>query len=230
MYPSIQKRLSYLFIHYRDLNEDDAVDVINYLGHTSDLAPFIIYHALYRADRTKERKEFNALTFRLILKDKIKNGNDDLRRQIAWNLWKILDDKKDEFDRIKEFIDEFVSSRYSKEAFFSIFHIVEDNIKNQYDICKRWLNSMLIKALEFLQSPETPKELSYGIPFEIGLSSILDEIARKSAEDYLEVVNKICELAKLDNVIFYDTRRVFEMYKIIDPKKRKKILPELESL
>jgi hypothetical protein len=229
-HPSIHQRLVYLFIRYHDLNEDDAEEVIRKLDNTSKIAHFIIYNALDRSQIADGQKKFNPEKFKVILKDKIKNGNDDLRREIAWNLERRLEGDQNEFDRLIEFIDVFVSSHYSQNAFISIFSIIEDNIKDHYNPCKGWLNSILIKVLEFLKSPDRPQELTYGVPFEVGLPSILEEIAKTSADDYLEVVKNLCELAKLDNVIIYDIKSVFEVYKVIDSKKRNKILPKLEAL
>ncbi len=229
-YPSIQQRLVYLFIRYHDLNEDDAEEVIRKLDNTSKIAHFIIYNALDRSQIANGQKKFNPEKFKVILIDSVKNGNDDLRREIAWNLERRLEGNPNEFNRLIEFIDVFVSSHYSQNVFISIFSIIEDNIKDHYNPCKGWLNSILIKVREFLKSPDRPQELTYGVPFEVGLPSILEEIAKTSADDYLEVVKNLCELAKLDNVIIYDIKSVFEVYKVIDSKKRNKILPKLEAL
>ncbi|WP_347252547.1 hypothetical protein, partial [Legionella sp.] len=229
-YHSIQQRLVYLFVRYYDLNEDDVEEVIQKLDDTSKIAHFIIYNALDRSQIGNGQKKFNPEKFKVILKDRIKNGNDDLRREVAWNLERRLEGNKKEFDKLIEYIDVFVSSRYSQNVFISILKIIEDNLKDHYNSCKGWLNSILFKVLEFLKSPYRPKELTYGVPFEIGLPRILEEIAKTSADDYLEVVENLCELAKLDNVAIYDIKSVFEIYKVIDSKKRKKILPRLEAL
>jgi len=233
-YPSIQSRLTHLFKNYRDLNEDDAEKVIACLGNNADIAHFIIYYTFYRVGRVKEKESFNADRFTKILKDKIKNGNDGLRRQIAWNLWRILDDdlddNKDKFDKLKEFIDEYVSSTYSKEPFYFILKLIEDHIDDHYTICKNWLFTIFNGVFEFYKSLDEPKESNYVIPFEIRLSNILEVVVKHSSNDYIQIVSNICELAQLENVVLYDIKRVFEVYKLLPPEKREEILPELELL
>jgi hypothetical protein len=225
-YPAIGQLLTSVFIRFYDLNENDAEEVINYLSDVPDIVYFIIYYAVYRRDMFKEKGEFNSKRFEDILKNKIHNGNDELRRQIAWHFWKILDDRKDDFDKLKEYIDKYGSSPYSKEAFYFLFDIVEENIKDHYQECKNWFNNILERAIEYAKDPTKSRDLAFGTK----LSDIIIEIAKVSADDYLETVQKISELALLDNVIMLDIKRIFESYKLTSHKERIKILPNLESL
>lgn len=117
-YPAIGHLLTSVFIPFRDLNENDAEEAIRYLGYVPDFAPFIIHYALSRKNMFKEKWEFKSERFEKILKNMIRNGNDDVRRQIAWHFWKILGSRKSQFSKLKEYVDEYVSSHYSREAFY----------------------------------------------------------------------------------------------------------------
>lgn len=225
-YQSIGKRLTSVFIHYRDLDNNQANEVINYLVDVPDIAPFIIYYAIYRKNMFREKGKFDSERFDKILKDKIRNGSDELRRQIAWHFWKILGDRKDDFVRIKEYMDEFASSPYSRGSFYSILDIVEENLKDHYTVCIEWFNNILDRTIQYTKDPKNPKDLAFGTQ----LSDIVKEIAKESADDYLETVKKIRELALINEVIMYDIKRIFESYKLVNPKNGKTILPTLESI
>ena len=225
-YPALGRRIANAFLYYKGLDEDEAEEVLNCLGDVADSAPLFIYYAVYRKNHFRERGEFDTKQFEKLLKEKIQSGSEELRRQLAWHLWKSISDGND-FEILKEYIYSFVFSPYSRSTSDFLLMIIEEKIQENYLDCFNWFKTILQRTIEHASKLGMAEGLVCGGEY----ADIAQQIARiGTPEDYLEIVNKISELALIDKVIVYDLKEVFGAYSLIESNKRKKALSKLEPL
>lgn len=225
-YPALSRRIANAFLYYKNLSEDEAEEVLNCLGDVAESAPLFIYYAVYRKNHFREIGEFDSKRFERLLKEKIQSGSEDLRRQLAWHLWKSISEGNG-LEMFKEYIDAFVSSAYSSSVYDFLLMIIEEKIQTNYLDCFNWFKNILQVTIERAIKASMTEGLVCGADY----PDITQQIARVGIpEDYLEIVNEISELALIDKVVVYDLKEVFGAYTLLEPSEREKALPKLESL
>ena len=139
-YPRVMEALLQIFNKVRDLNEDEAEEMLNLFLETNDdevynnLAAFVVYFALFReADSQYYGGKFNPDKFIALLKEQIKNGAPSISGSIAWHLWKILTDKVLPYEAIKEYLPLFLEGKYASGAMTKLALIIEELSKTVPD-------------------------------------------------------------------------------------------------
>lgn len=132
-YPQVMRGLLHVFNRKRDLNEDEAEEMLTLFlntGHKDvlhDLAAYVVYFAFFReADSKYYGGKFNSERFVALLKDQIKNGDDSISSSLAWHLWKLLTDKVLPYEVIKEYLPLFLEGKYSANAMSKLALIIEE--------------------------------------------------------------------------------------------------------
>jgi len=135
-YPRVMQALLHVFNSVRDLNEEEAEEMLNLFLETKhddvlhDLAAFVVYFALFREkDSQYYGGTFNAEKFVRLLKEQIKSGAPSMSGSLAWHLWKLLTDKVLPYEAIKEYIPLFLDGKYSSSAMSKLALIFEELAK-----------------------------------------------------------------------------------------------------
>lgn len=132
-YPRVMEALLHIFNSVRDLNEEEAEEMLNLFLETNhddvlhDLAALVVYFALFREkDSQYYGGTFNSKKFVALLKEQIKNGISSMRDSLAWHLWKILKDKVLSYKEVKEYLPLFLEGKYARDAMSKLALIFEE--------------------------------------------------------------------------------------------------------
>ncbi len=224
-YPSIAKMLLRLLNRYRDINDKEAREVIDRLIYIPEVAPLLIYYAIFRKHMYQEKEKFDPTKIQIILKSQIEKGEDEMRRQIAANFVNILEGDHAKLDSISEYLDIFYVSFNSNHTLSYLFKIINLCIDNHYLKAIEWLEKLFVNIIENCKADTTT--LNVGISMR--LYEIIEKIAIVSTRDYLKIIELITQLSLLNEVVTYDLKRIFQSHNLLNIKDKKKVLPKLES-
>jgi hypothetical protein len=212
-YPPIGEYLLHAFSYYRELNEHEAKKVLESLEHIDESAALFIYFAIYRKKHFKEKGEFDSSEFEEILREKIKSGSENLRRKLAWHLWKILNEKRDEFETLRPYIDLFLQQPYSRDLYNDIERIIRDWIKANPEVCIRWFKLMLDQISRLVDSEKQNVWLR-------STEEVIEAVAEHKPNELLEVMEKLLHLWT-KGVFIGSHKRLFETFRLVLDEKQK---------
>jgi hypothetical protein len=206
-YPAISRYLLRAFSYHRDLNEQDAKKVLKSLENIGESAALFVYFALFRKGHFPEKGEFDSSKFEGILKEKIKSGREDLRSNLAWHFWHLLEEHRDEFDRVKPYIDLFLQQPYQRGPYDDIERIIKDCIEYRTEVCIKWFKIMLDKISKFVDSERQPVWL-------METEEIIEAVAERMPDKLLELMEKLVRLWR-NRVFIGSHKRLFEAFRLV---------------
>lgn len=155
------------------------------------------------------------------MKEIIKNskeGHQRLRASIAWYLWKVLDENRNEFETIQPYIDLLLEQPYQRDVYNDIERIINDWIKEKPDICIQWYKQMLSKVSDFAEHTEK-LQLKAGL-WLMYTEEIVETIARYSPNELLWIIEKLVYLWK-QGFFIGSPKKLFESYKLISAENQR---------
>ncbi|MCP4581922.1 MAG: hypothetical protein GY839_09900 [candidate division Zixibacteria bacterium] len=186
-YIAISRALCRVFKYYQDLSTSETECVLNTLKNTSDSAALFVYHCIYRKNHFKELNiEFDDIAISQMLTDIINDKSYiSLRSSIAGQLWRILEDKKDTFDHLEQFVDLFFKQEFDNQLYKNLEMIIESCVEDKPDICINWYKDLLNSILLFISN--NPGKYSRGSIWLMSKPEIMNKINNKAPEKVLEV-------------------------------------------
>lgn len=224
-YKAIAKRLWHVFVYYKDLSTSEAEQVLSALKITDESAALFVYFGFFRQRHYKDQNiEYNGQRLEKKLKEIIKNKKENyqqLRAKIAWHLWKVLDQNRNEFETIQPYIDLILKQPYQRDIYNKILIIINDWIKDKPDICTLWYKKILLNISNFVKNTK-------GLRAQGGLwliytehtEKIVETIAQHKPNDLLEVIENLIFLWK-KGVFVGNLKRLFGSYKLLSAGNQK---------
>jgi len=215
-YKAIAKWLCHIFAYYKDLSTREAEQVLDTLKITEESAGLFVYFGIFRQRHYKDQLiKFNGKKLEEKLKEILKSSKKNYQRlkaSIAWHLWKILDENRNEFETIKPYIDLILEQPYQRDIYDDIERIISDWIKDKPDICIQWYKQMLSKISEFIEKSERA-QLQGGL-WLMYTEEIIEALARYNSDELLEAMKKLVSFWKKGTFIG-SPKRLFESFKLI---------------
>ncbi|MCJ7804317.1 hypothetical protein MUP35_01090, partial [Patescibacteria group bacterium] len=147
--PGIAKYMAHIFSYFKDLTTEEADLVLNKICCVDQAMPVLIYFAIYRSLHYQTDTELGNKVTKVdkkildyssgnsinLLKKIIKSRDKKYRecqRTIGWNLWKILEEDKDQLKNLKSWIDLLIASASFRNALPHLLRIIDD--VSDYDL------------------------------------------------------------------------------------------------
>ncbi|MCC7570311.1 hypothetical protein KO465_03115 [Candidatus Micrarchaeota archaeon] len=222
-YPDIARSLVRIFHYYRNLTTKEVKVVLDSLFDADDFEALLVYFALYRDKHFKDEKYPESVknydpTYALEKLEEVVLSNNpdliDLRSGVAWNIWKILSEDTDEFDRLSCWIDKFITTEYNSHLFHNFERIIEDYLDKRPDKCLEWFIKIVEAASQSIKGTPEPGR-------EIWLSTHTGEILKKLAQEQPEQMVSVTENLYnlwLMNAYVGSINEIFSSYKHIKNK------------
>ncbi|MFX0203838.1 MAG: hypothetical protein ACFFCW_47675 [Candidatus Hodarchaeota archaeon] len=218
-YRAIAKLLSYIFWYYKDLSTEEALQVLDSLEISDQSAESFVYFGIFRKRHYKDQPiEFDGEKLDEKLKEMIRNKNESHQRllaRITWNLWRILDKNRNEFDTIKPYIDLMITQPYQRRVYVYIEFIIRDWMKDRPEVCIQWYKSMLFQISEFVDQKNQLQAL--GGLWLMSAEKIVQVIANHNPDELLEVMEKLVSLWK-KGVVIGSPKRLFETFRLVSDR------------
>ena len=235
-YPRVMEALLHIFNTVRDLNEDEAEEILNlFLGTNDDkvlhdLAAFVVYFALFREkDSQYYGGKFNPNKFVTLLKEQIRNGVSSIGNSIAWHLWKILTDKLLPYQTIKEYLPLFLKNKYAGDAMNKLALIIEELSRIAPDDAVM-LYERGLEALEsYLKTKPTKPEDGYQIWIN-GTEEVLPLLA-KEPKRLVEVVARLKRIWMTRMQIYVgNIATIFGSYQLVSSEQKEETKQVLKAI
>ena len=223
------------FQSVRDLNEKDAVKVLNRFSACKDIEYLYLFYALYRKKHVKEWGKFNFTYFHKMLKNAINENKNDLALKILWGINSTVRDDKEILPEILPFIKLYKLGIHANPKFISAgFHLSmsvseldRDDAVNE--ACSILLQFLKLDAL-YIKSLKSPSEYQH---YDYPHNDIYSKIYQHSPDIFYDVLGKIIEnisktkiyldFTKIEIILFNESNRNFQ-------KKIKTLLAELVNI
>ena len=221
-YKAIAKWLCHIFAYYKDLSTRETEQVLNALKITEESAGLFVYFGIFRQRHYKNQSiKFNGKKLEKKLKGILQNNKEEYQRlkaSIAWHLWKILDENRDEFETIRPYIDLILEQPYQRDIYDDIERIISDWIKDKPNICIQWYKQMLSKISEFIEKSKRT-QIQGGL-WLMHTEVIIETLARYNSNELLEVMKKLVSFWK-EGVFIGSPKGLFENFKLIPNEKQR---------
>jgi len=233
LYPRVMQSLLHVFNRNRDLNEEEADEILRIFIATKDrdvlhdLATFVVYFALFREkDSQYFGGTFNPEKSIALLKDQIVNGEDAISSSIAWHLWKILADKLLPYESIKEYLPLFLEGDYSASAMSKLALIFEELAKIAPDDAVMLYEGSLIRLDDHLQNhPEEGHQHWIN-----GTEEILPLLA-KEPKRLVAVIDRLKDIwMRKAQIYIGNIKTIFESYELVAPDQKESTKALLKAM
>jgi len=220
-YKAIANKLVYVFLYYKDLSTEEADEVLNTLKITNESAGLFVYFGIFRQRHYKDQHiEFDGKKFENKLREIIKSNTEDnieLKERISCHFWQISKENKDEFEKIRPYIELFLKQPYQKGIYSNIEHIINEAIRNKPDICIEWYKQMLSRISKYLESVEPQNQIVLWLQH---TEEIIEVIATYRPVELFPIVKNLVDFWKRRAYIG-NLQKIFESYKLISDEKLK---------
>ena len=225
-YKAFSAPLTHIFYYYKDLNTDDALEVVNYLKEVDEAAPILIYFAIFRERHFKnpDRTDKSGFKPAALKKEFISviNSNDNkysnIQGSIIWNFWKLLQEQPSEFKVIKPYIDLFSEKPYQKNCYDDLERIVEDWIEREPKICIAWYRKILTSLSTYIKTNKEKARVAWISP-----EKIIVYIAVHDSKKLLPLVSILVDLWKKGSFVG-SPKDIFESYRLVKDVRLKKTI------
>jgi hypothetical protein len=151
-------RLSWVFFYIRDVSEAQARQIVATLVRAMHrdlgrIAALIIYYAIYRERQYRELARFDATWFKNFLRDTLREGHSDLRRTLAWSIWRGMSEDM-AIEDVLPYLHAVPEGRFEGATFGHLYRIIRDRLEHGGpDLCRLFV-AALQKEREYLLIPE----------------------------------------------------------------------------
>jgi hypothetical protein len=229
-YPRVLQFVIHDFDRMRDLNEKEALLLLNTVFYTSDelelqpeyltkgAAPFALYYAEFRKDHYTPfaPEKFIDFIYELI---KNSSNHEYLLATLIWNIWRTIKEEKTTFPRLIKYINKFFDYQMDNDAISQMLFLIENSI----DEYPAESIDLFVKLTEkILEGSARRKDNNQLILFSVGkllnkinltrpelildLAKNLIQIKRKGAYiDGISILREIYKKLPLEQQPFYDS-------------------------
>ena len=225
IYPAVAKYLLDAFSYYRGINEKQAKEVLDNLGHIDESALLLIYFTIYRKNHFGGN--FNPkkpIDFETLLEDEIKNGRKNLRRKLAWHFWIIADDELKQVEKLGRYITTLSKSPYDRQVFGNLDRLIEVVFeKRKYArLATEWFEDDLNGRLKWTKKKvEEDKNFGDWMHYD----AVFEGVAKWQPDRFVSLLKTAVKIAETGQVYFYDVKKCFEA----SGKNTKLQTPEVEK-
>lgn len=232
-YKQIAEHLAHLFLYHKDLNTEEALEVLDRLKSIEDTAPLFIYFGIFRKRHFKnpdgsDKRGFDATLPAAKLNGVIVNTSGvykHLQSHIAWNFWRILRDKPEEFPELKPWIDLFFESQpYERSLFTDLRMIIEDWVEKEPEICLRWFEKHIDRALDYAINNQDPGSWVW-----FDCVEPMTILAKVDTDRFLVAMEKVVRLWKL-NAYIGEPAGVFGTFRFVSPERVEEVRERLKAM
>jgi hypothetical protein len=220
-YKAIANRLVLVFSYYKDLSTEEVDKALNALKITNESAGLFVYFGIFRQRHYKDQHiEFDGKKFENKLKEIIKSNteeNIELKEKISFHFWQISKENKDEFEKIRPYIELFLEQPYQNHIYSNIEHIINETIRDKPDVCIEWYKQMLSRISKYLESAEPQNQIDLWLQH---TEEIIEVLATYRPVELLAIVKILVDFWK-KRVYIGSPKKIFESYKLISDEKLK---------
>jgi len=220
-YKAIANRLVLVFSYYKDLSTEEVDKALNALKITNESAGLFVYFGIFRQRHYKDQHiEFDGKKFENKLKEIIKSNteeNIELKEKISFHFWQISKENKDEFEKIRPYIELFLEQPYQNHIYSNIEHIINKTIRDKPDVCIEWYKQMLSRISKYLESAEPQNQIILWLHH---TEEIIEVIATYRPVELLPIVKNLVDFWK-ERVYIGSPKEIFGSYKLISDEKLK---------
>ncbi len=232
-YPRVMEALLHVLNSVRDLNEQEAEEILHLFLETKDdgvlhdLAAFVIYFALFReGDSQYYGGKFDPAKFVSLLKEQIKNGVPSMSGSLSWHLWQTLKDKLLPYEAIKEYLPLFLEGEYAPLAMTRLAFILEELSTiapdDALDLYERALQSLE----NYLKTK--PKDGHQNI---INATEEMLPILAKDPKRLIDVIGRLKNISMAEMQIYIgDTSKIFGSYQLVPVKNKEEVKSALKIM
>jgi hypothetical protein len=227
-YPRVLETLLHIFDRFRDLNEQEAEEVLRALIATEqddvlhDLAALIPYFALFRKNDFPTEGSFNPGAFIEILKSQIVSGRPAMKSSLTWHFWKMLEQNTLPYEQIREYILLFWGNGYDTSVasmfglvFEQLAIIAPDDAKNLFE---RMIDLLGVR----LQEDPGKRHQAW-----INATEEIVALLVTEPDRLLKLVNKLKNIWLLGMVYFGDIATIFGSYQKVASENKERVKVEL---
>ena len=125
-YPGVMDRIFAIFESVNDVDEEKAQYILDEFVRNpgegrNAWASRLLYFAIYREEHFKETGEFDSSMFKTLLQETLRNGDDDVRGRLAWEISRIARAKPAGYEKCLPFLATVIEGSYNGFAFLNFF-------------------------------------------------------------------------------------------------------------
>lgn len=229
-YPRVLAAVQHVFQYFRDLSEEQATEMASILLATKDasiyrdLAPLIIYFALFRQHQYSDLEPFNPDVFLNLLDEQIRHGLPEMRSSLAWHFWKALSDRAVSITDVRRYLYLFWEGPYERRVasnFGLIFEVLAAASPEDAVILFEGMLERLTQALRTGQG----KPLDYWVS---GFESVAPLLG--CFPEHLIRVSTLLKEAWIAGCIFVGLPTLFESYASVPNCSRARVKAHLQAI
>ncbi len=156
-YPRVLEWVAHVFVWIRDLDEEQAKEVIETLLRSApleaanDISQLMIYFALFRKTHFPELGAFDSRQFSQMLRDHISRGTERIRASTIWLMWKLLEENQVDFTELAPYIASLPDGPYNRPAFGHFYRITGKHVARYPDLLACAYKKALQREKEFFE-------------------------------------------------------------------------------
>jgi hypothetical protein len=228
-YPRVLHAILHIFQYMRDLSENDAKEMLSIMLNTKkdyvlhDLAPLLLYYALFRKDNFLEEGVFNSVPFEEMVMENILNGDENLRSSMAWHLWQVLKDDLMKYSDISKYIEAYFVGEYNQHTYSMLMFGIEEIAKKDPKTAVSIFKKVITKIKDYI---ETHTE---GYPYYINSSEEIIDILSSEPDELIGLMDELKSLW-LKRIYVGDVKTIFEVYKKVAPDRKSEVKGKMQEI
>jgi hypothetical protein len=207
----------------------DAKEMLSIMLNTKkdyvlhDLAPLLLYYALFRKDNFLEEGVFNSVPFEEMVMENILNGDENLRSSMAWHLWQVLKDDLMKYSDISKYIEAYFVGEYNQHTYSMLMFGIEEIAKKDPKTAVSIFKKVITKIKDYI---ETHTE---GYPYYINSSEEIIDILSSEPDELIGLMDELKSLW-LKRIYVGDVKTIFEVYKKVAPDRKSEVKGKMQEI
>lgn len=221
--------LAHLFSVLRDLNTQEAREVLESLKDSRDAAALYVYFGIFRKYHFKDENgeykvPFDSTVLEGLLNEAIHNfeDNPELTNGIAWQITKIVRDTPDQFDKVEPWIDQLLSLPYQSYIEKDLERILPKVFEIKPEVAVRWSEQLISAIHDHIVAKGNNDKGQYWF----NLDQVVALLARHNPQNFLEIFKKVIDIWK--NWAFIGSNEKFlTVYTLIEEPQIREAIKQL---
>lgn len=217
---TLSKRMVDIFYYYKDLNTEEAMEVLDALGSVSNSAFLFVYFGICRKNHYKEQSidfDSSVLNKRFVeLLNSKQSENVKFHSSFAWIFRDILDREPSEIETIKPYFELLLKQPYERNLYHNIQYFLQKWIDKEPELCLKWFELMMRGIV--LYTRRTIAENKHADLWLDGTEEVVRILANRYPQKLISTMRILAWLWKRGAYIG-DIKTLFESFKIIGDSK-----------
>lgn len=228
-YPRVLHAILHIFQYMRDLNEDEARKMLTIMLDTKsefilhDLAPLLLYYAIFRKDNFLEGGAFNSEPFEEMVVENILNGDDNLNSSMAWHLWQVLKDDLMMYSDISKYIEAYFVGEYSQHTYPMLMFGIEEIAKKDPKTAVSIFKNVIAKIKDYIESH------TEGYPYYINSCEEIIDILSSDPDELIDLMDEL-KILWLKRIYVGDVKTIFEIYKKVALDRKTEVKSKMQEI